>query len=513
MTVDQARVMPALTSAELNSVKASVLAEYEMARRSFREFLQFVKIPQPGTGMIPLQQWPYVLKVLDSLEQHDSLAITKARQIGFTTLLSAYALWHAQFVPYGLVLNFSKGEREAWQFLSKSRATYETLPAALQIPLGEPDNREQMTFKNGGQILVLPSTEGAGRGLNPTLALIDEADRHEYLDAAYNSVKPGLSDNHGQLVMFSTINPYKIGGLFQEMYQNAPANGFYKAFYGWRERPGRDDEWYEEERKKYQDQALFQKEFPETEAEAFAPAKAIAAFDLDVLTKMSVHVRDPLQKITLGNGIQANIWREFEPGRRYVAATDTAHGVGLDFSVTGIIDITDRIVVADIFSNVLDPRELGVASVDLLNRYDSPIWAIEDNDWGILTIRAAQELKYKKLYYRDEGKPGWHTFDTATSSGSRYEMWGDLIEVINGGSFTIPNKEGLGQLFTVIRNPDKRGRIEAQQGAHDDYPTWMSIAWQLRSLSRPAAGDRGSRRDVQLTGLETRKQGRRWNPW
>ena len=92
MAVDLSRVMPALTSAEINSVKASVLAEYEMARRSFREFLQFVKIPQPGTGMIPLQQWPHVLDVLDSLEQHDSLAITKARQIGFTTLLSAYAL-------------------------------------------------------------------------------------------------------------------------------------------------------------------------------------------------------------------------------------------------------------------------------------------------------------------------------------------------------------------------------------------------------------------------------------
>lgn len=506
--------MSALTREELDIFKAGRLAEYELARRRFRNFLKFVKIPQPGTGMIALQQWSYVLEVVGDLETEDSLIYTKARQIGFTTIISAYALWHAQYVPYGLVLNFSKGEREAWQFLAKSRATYETLPPELQVPLAEPDNREQMTFENKGQILALPSTEGAGRGLNPTLALIDEADRHEYLEAAYNSVKPGLSDNHGQIVMFSTINPYKIGGLFQEAYQNAPANGFHKRFFGWRVRPGRDDEWYAEERKKYQDLALFQKEFPETEEEAFAPAKAIAAFDLEVLTKMKALTREPMRVLTLGNGVQANIYREFEPGRRYVAATDTSHGAGKDFSVTGILDVTDRMVVADIFSQVVDPRELGVASVELLNGYDSPIWGIEDNDWGILCIRAAQELRYKRMYHREEGKPGWHTFDTAShAGGGRFEIWGNLIQVINGGSFTIPNKEGLAQFFTVIRNPDKDGRIEAQQGGHDDYPMWMCIAWQLRNQARAAAGDRGSRWGGELAGVGMGRRNRRLVPW
>ena len=143
------------------------------------------------------------------------VALAKSRQIGMTTLLSSYVLHHASFTPNALALVFSKGERDAWEFLSKSRATYESLPPELREPLDVPDNREQMTFKSGSRIITLPSTEAAGRGLNPTLVIIDEADFHEYLDACYNSVKPGLDDNDGQLVITSTVNPYKMGSLFQ----------------------------------------------------------------------------------------------------------------------------------------------------------------------------------------------------------------------------------------------------------------------------------------------------------
>ena len=485
----------------------------ELAKRRFRHFLPFVKVDQPGIGMVPLQMWPHVVEVVDALENYRLIDIAKARQIGITTILSAYALWHAMFTPRGLVLVFSKGEIDAWKFLQKSRGTYEMLPEPLQVPLGGINNREYMSFAHGGTIEAFPSTEGAGRGVNPTLVLMDEADRHEYLEAAFNSVKPGLDDQQGQLVLFSTVNPYKLGGLFQEIYQNAPANGFHKMFFGWKVRPNRTDEWYKQEEMTYQDKALFEKEFPATEEEAFAPARALAAFDLDVLAKMKQDVKDPLEVLTLGNGVRANIFQEFQPGKRYSAATDTSHGTGHDYAVTAILDTTTGYVVADIYSSVLNPSELAVASVELLNRYDSPIWAIEDNDWGAVTIQVAQTLHYRRLYYYAEGKCGWHTFDTgglAHPENSRYVIWGDLIEAVNRRALTIPNGQGLAQFFTVIRNPEKRGRIEAQQGAHDDYPMALAIAWQIRSQARPAAGDRG--REGQPDGILRRvRQG--WSRW
>ena len=485
----------------------------EAAKLSFREFLRFVKVDQPGIGMVPLQMWDHVNEVVDALEKYRLIEIAKARQIGITTILSAYALWHAMFTPRGRVLVFSKGESDAWKFLEKSRGTYQMLPPALQVPLGGINNREHMSFANSGSIEAFPSTEDAGRGINPTLVLMDEADRHEYFEAAYNSVKPGLEDQQGQLVIFSTVNPYKLGGLFQDLYQNAPGNGFHKLFFGWRVRPNRTDEWYKAEELTYQDKALFEKEFPETEQEAFAPARALAAFDLDVLAGMKQDVKEPIEQPTLGNGVKANIYQSFQPGKRYAAATDTSHGTGHDFAVTAILDTTTGYVVADIYSAVINPQQLGVASVELLNMYDSPIWAIEDNDWGAVTILTAQELHYRKLYHYAEGKAGWHTFDTGGLThpeGSRYVIWGDLIEAINRRALTIPNGEGLAQFFTVIRNPEKRGRIEAQQGAHDDYPMSLAIAWQLRSKARPAAGDRG-RGDQPETFVRRARRG--WSRW
>ena len=484
-------------------------ARHELARREYAHFMPFVKIVEPGTGMVTLQEWPHLMETQSALATHTRIVLAKSRQIGMTTLLSSYVLWHASFTPNALALVFSKGERDAWEFLSKSRATYEFLPPELQEPLGETNNREQMSFASGSRIITLPSTEAAGRGLNPTLVVMDEADFHEYLDAAYNAVKPGLDDNDGQLIVTSTVNPYKMASLFQTLYLSAPNNGFKRLFYGWRARPTRDNDWYSERKSQYPDQALFQKEHPETEEEAFAPTRAIAAFDLDVLTLMKQDVKEPIERITTNNGVQANIYQPFQPGKRYCAGTDTSHGTGHDYAVTVIIDAVTGYIAADIYSQVLNPQQLSVASVELLNMYDSPIWGIEDNDWGILTITTAQELRYRKLYYRDSDHPGWHTYDSAgMSSGSRYVLWGDLIEAIHLRAITIPNGEGLSQFFTVIRNPDKRGRIEAQSGTHDDYPMAVGIAWQLRQYARPASGENG-----RPERSANRRRRRGWSRW
>ena len=499
-----------LTTEEARQVQeAGQLARIELARRDFQKFLPYVRVIEPGTGMVELEEWPHLDSAITTLGESRMVVWAKSRQIGITTILSAFVLHHASYTPNALALVFSKGERDAWEFLSKSRATYESLPQELQQPLTQPDNREQMTFQTGSRIITMPSTEAAGRGLNPTLVVIDEADFHEYLDACYNSGKPGLDDRDGQLVMTSTVNPYRIGSLFQQLYQGAPANKFNKLFFGWRVRPNRDQQWYDERKAQYPDQALFQKEHPENEEAAFAPARAIAAFDMDILSQMKQDTREPLEKLTLGNGVQANIYQPFQEGKRYAAGTDTSHGAGQDFAVTVVLDTVTGYIAADICSQVINPTELAVASVDLLNRYDSPIWAIEDNDWGILTIAMAQELRYRRLHYRDNDHPGWHTYDTAgMSGGSRYILWGDLIEAIHNRAITIPSPEGLSQFFTVIRNPEKRGRIEAQHGTHDDYPMAVGMAWQMKQYARPAGSTRGRRADNPH-----RRRRRGWARW
>jgi hypothetical protein len=492
----------------------------ELARREFKDFCFFVKIPESGTGMVPLEMWPHIIEAIETLSLNKLIVWAKSRQIGITTILAAYSIWHAMFTPRALVVIFSRNQQQSYAFLQKARDIYLDLPDELRIGLTTPDNREQMSFVNGSEILAFPSTIDAARGLTPTLVIMDEADYHEYIEAGYASVRPGISNNQGQMIITSTVNAYKMGSFFQRLYQDSPGNGFTRLFFGWRVHPGRSDVWYAEEKRGYQDQALFQKEFPETAEEAFAPARAIAAFDLDVLAAMKKRCMAPIEVLTLGNGVRANIYQEFQPGVRYAAATDTSHGTGQDYAVTVILDTINGCTVAEIMSNVINGPQLAVASVELLNAYDAPIWGIEDNDWGITTITEAQNLRYKRIYHQEKGVPGWHTWDAqGHPKGSRFQIWGDLIEAINHRRLTIFSESALSQFTTVIRNPDKNGRIEAQQGAHDDYPMALCIAYQLRNMSRPAAGERGKKERRIEVGeggvgeIPFRERMRQWADW
>jgi len=469
-----------------------LLARYALATRTFRDFLPFVKITESGTGTIPLEMWPNIDEMVDDLALERLMAWAKPRQVSATTILSSYALWLAEFVPNGEVLDISKGERESHEFLAKSKQVWDNLPEPLKAERCLPDNQGRMTFVNGGKIDALPSTADAGRGRNPTLVIFDEADYHEYLEEAINSVKPGLDDRGGQLVMASTWNPYKVGSLFQRTYQN-PSNGYKKRFWPYNVRPGRDEAWYDARKLEYDDQALFEKEYPRSEEEMMAPANAIAFFSLPAVRSMQADCKDPLEIIGVGNGVKANIWQKMLEGKRYTAATDTSQGTGKDYAVTVVKDVVTGMTVADIYSNVVDGTELAIASVELLrDYYDSPIWAIENNAEGMHTLKVAQELRYKRIFFSDDDglKPGWHTFDTAAHAtpGSRFVILGDLARAVTSRLITIPNREGLAQFMTMIRNPKKNGRIEAQEGGHDDYVMAEAIAWAIRGQARVAGG-------------------------
>ena len=119
-------------------------------------------------------------------------------------------------------------------------------------------------------------------------------------------------------------------------------------------------------------------------------------------------------------------------------------------------------------------------------------------------------MKYKRLFYRDEEgeKPGWHTFDTAAhaTEGSRFVMLGDLARAVKARLTTVFNREGLAQFMTMIRNPKKSGKVEAQEGGHDDYVMMEAIAWQLRGLARPAGST--SKSDPDSTFERPRRGGR-----
>jgi hypothetical protein len=461
-------------------------AERDLASRSFVDFLDHVKViePPPGRGVIPFAKWEHLMEVVELFGTERLISILKARQVGLSWLLAAYACWTALYHQGANVMLFSQGELEAKALLQKVRSIYDELPPHLQGVLTTNSTTEMRFEDMGSKVTALPSTEKAGRGETGTLVIQDEADFHEYADANYAAIKPTI-DAGGQLIQVSTSNKKNMSSLFKALYREAPDNGFSKRFYSWSVRPERDQAWYDRVRREAPDTAemnsdlYMEQEYPRTEEEALAASRVLSAFDADVLESMMDDVRKPVANIGL-----ANIYQKPSVGKRYMAGSDSSHGVGADFGVTVVMDATTGMVVADIVANYISPEDLAVETVDLLEKYHNPIWAIEDNEWGILAIRRAQELEYPNLYERlrpgrtsgtQVMRPGWHTDEK-----TRYILWGELIQAVKDRLIVIPNREGLIQFTSVIRNPDKGGRIEAMTGAHDDYPLAVGIAWQMR---------------------------------
>lgn len=459
--------------------------ERHLASQSFVDFLSYVKLesPPPGGGIIAYEVWPHIHEVATLLtgDQGRRIVWLKARQVGASWLLVAYAVWLCEYRPNATVVLVSQGQLEARELLRRARRIHHHLPVHLQSPL-QAENLEIAVWESGARILALPSTEKAGRAFTATLVIMDEADYHEYFEASLAAIKPTV-DAGGQIVVVSTSNFTSATSGFKTLFREAPGNGFTPVFFPWSARPGRDDAWYQAKMRESTDRARTEKEYPNTATQALAAAATLAAFPGDILEDMARDARAPIAVMGLANIFQPPI-----AGKRYAAFTDTAHGVGSDFGVTVIMDMVTGYVVADILSNSVSPDELAIQSARLLARYDYPLWAIEDNDWGHTTLARAQALDYPNLYREaPEKSPGWRT-----NERTRYVLWGELIEAVQQRLITIPNKAGLRQFYDVIRNPAKNGRIEALAGGHDDYPLAVGGTWQMRKHAGKA------RRRVQL---------------
>jgi len=446
--------------------------ELSLVARDFNEFLKYVYLidpPPSGKGHTKFERWPYMDKAIPELLEHRLIVWLKARQLGASWLLAAFALWRAQYTYGAKVVLFSQGQLEAKALLDKCRYIWTHLPSHLKIPLTV-DNQEALGWGENF-IAALPSTAKAGRSSNNTLVILDEADYHDFLSQNFYAVKPTLDDSGGQMILVSTANYTSIDSLFKTIYRNAPQNGFHSMFYPWSARPGRDEAWYEAKAREYPDAALFEKEYPATAEQALAAAQQMMAFDAGALEEWRKNASPPIH--TYG---AIRIWQPVQPGHRYTAFTDTSHGTGRDFAVTAVLDCTIGRIVADICNPNMAPDELAIVSIDLLRRYGRPTWAIEDNEWGVLTLHRAQELEYPRLYQHKEGQAGWHTNEL-----TRHLLWGDGQEAVRDRLLSVPAADGIAQFYDVIRDPNKQGRIQAVEGGHDDYPFSVCGAWAIRA--------------------------------
>jgi hypothetical protein len=253
------------------------------------------------------------------------LCLLKARRLGFTWLLAAYAVWRVLYFRMFTVTVISQDAEYAEDFLDKCRFIIDHLPAWLKrTPTRDNKKRLEFNYKNHGSwIRSFASTKSALRSLAADLVIVDEAAYVKLLKKIVSSGEPTLETGNGQFVLLSTSDgPF---GYFQLLWKLARSGKkkYRSVFYGWDARPERDEAWYQKEAGQHEDDPLYMKrEYPRTPEECFESAEgrvyALFSDTPKFVRKVTLHDEWPRYRAIDFGGVDPFVclWIAEIPGER-----------------------------------------------------------------------------------------------------------------------------------------------------------------------------------------------------
>lgn len=461
-------------------------------------------------GPIPLDFWEPQKKVLNRYVSDNKHTITlKGRQLGITTVSMGFAFWDAYFHQYHPWTVVSTSQPWAGKNLNMAKIGYARLPSWMRGrgPDIINDTQELLAFSNGSRIESIPSTSSSGRGDAVYGVIMDEAAHQEQPDEVFAALDPMC---YGKYIVLSSANGY--GNWFADTWADAQKEGtvWTPLFLSWKERPDRDDEWYEEQERKFRGTIwMLHQEHPRDPDEAFAKS-GHTAFGYDLLQELNwedpkkYYVWDsgqqdfvPVPKgqhpdnfpLVLGVWEEPNVEKDKEGFTlrkpNYVIACDPSLGL-IHGDATGITvyDANNLRCVARI-RTFYPVEEIPEILAKLGYRYHTALIIVERNNmgYGVNSI-LFQYLRYPRLYRMPHvGRipKGDRTVNLGfhTTAQSKAKMISDMLRAMReeeGARIEIRDPLFREEALTFIS--DGRGGYAAQSGNHDDMILSHLIALQ-----------------------------------
>jgi hypothetical protein len=461
-------------------------------------------------------QAPSVIKLYDAQRQvldfydeggdgAQNLVVLKARQIGWTTITSAYAFYSTFFHEYRPWLFISQNEDYAKKNLGMVKFGWARLPAWIKERPGVPqiltNTSEQMEWSNGGRIESIPATGSSGRGDAVFGTMWDETAHAPDPEAQYAAIDALV---YGRLILLSSAKG--AGNFFAKTYQDAqrPGSEWRSMFLPWTAREDRDDDWYARQvREKRATPWVVHQEYPRNDQEAFVKSgknpighelmqeftwvRGEIMYSWDGLEFVEI---DPAEETM--HALVMEVWEEPHVERddsevllrppNYTVAVDLAEGIiDGDNTVITVYNANTRELVARVKSNY--PVESIAEVIDAVGRrYFNALVGVERNmhGWGVLNILDTQ-LHYPRLYSmapiatRNRTRTqslGWHT-----NQATKPKMVRDYARAMRDHNIDPRDPMLYDELMTFVQ--DDAGRYGASPGNHDDVVISHMINLQL----------------------------------
>jgi hypothetical protein len=445
----------------------------------------YAYIRHPDRGRIPFEMFDAQVESVQLFLDSRYTLILKARQLGFSTLVSTYALWMTMFYEDRVIIMLSRTEREAIKLLQKAKYVYKFLPEWMKFR-GPPMNATQtkMEFANESYIESLPSASDPARGESVYLVIVDELAFLPNSDEAWASIEP-IADIGGRVIALSTANGE--GNLFHQLWVGAEMrnNRFKSLFFPWSAN-GRTQEWYEEKKRDLPEWMLAS-EYPDNPDDAFLKSGR-PVFSLDVLRRLPITeptrgFQVPERRFEFREDSEGplRVWRWPNAEARYVVGADPSQGMEHgDFSSCHVINARTGEVVAH-WHGRIDPDLFGSQVLAPLGRlYNDALMGVESNNHGLTTLKALQRVRYHPLYMQRSPRYkrsvptdilGWRTTQITKPLAAD-----ELNMALRQGDVILHCGDTIAELRTYVR--DENNKMTGSP--FDDRTVSLMIANQMR---------------------------------
>lgn len=475
--------------------------------RDFRSYVKspsafmngVVKIKIPGKGLVPLELRETQEEALGIFQDERMVCVLKARQIGWTTLTTLYALWLAMFTPNTTIILLSRTQAAARKSLTICWRAYAALPDWLKDRVVvDSRNQNEMKFANGSIIESQASRENAARGDSADLIVVDELAFFKNPEDAWAAIEPAFEVG-GRVICISTANGY--GNFFQKLYTQGKSgeNGFKTLFYGWNAATTRDEEWFAEKVRTLESWQRAQ-EYPSDDEECFVRS-GIVVYSTDMLMAMEVmkpvHVMTGMDTLNHRPVIEpwpdedaggrmyedvVNYDPELRRGHGYVLGVDVALGTESgDYSTIHVID-RDTLDVVYVHECRVEPVEFSTIVYAVGKYYNNAFVGIERNNHGATVVAKMRDMGYRNMYssipkWKIRHEHGDKHWGWTTTPSTKPRLVDQLGEALNSGEYGIRDERTLIQLrgFTRRVSPGG-GTITFFSSPHDDLVISLAIA-------------------------------------